>query len=249
MPARPHPFLDWPGPIPFAHRGGASDAPENTMRAFEHAVGLGYRYIETDVHATADGVLVAFHDDDLSRLCGVPGHISELPWATVRTARVDGRDPVPLFEDLLGAWPELRINIDCKTDQAVNGLVAALRRADALDRVCLGSFSERRLTRLRKLLGPGLCSSLGTRAAAALRAGLPVRTGHCAQVPLRHGRLPVVDRPFLAAAHRQGLQVHVWTIDAAEEMERLLDLGVDGLMTDRPAVLRGVLERRGQWTQ
>jgi glycerophosphoryl diester phosphodiesterase len=249
MPARPHPFLDWPGPIPFAHRGGASDAPENTMRAFEHAVGLGYRYVETDVHATADGVLVAFHDDDLSRLCGVPGHISELPWATVRTARVDGRDPVPLFEDLLGAWPELRINIDCKTDQAVNGLVAALRRADALDRVCLGSFSERRLTRLRKLLGPGLCSSLGTRAAASLRAGLPVRTGHCAQVPLRHGRLPVVDRPFLAAAHRQGLQVHVWTIDAAEEMERLLDLGVDGLMTDRPAVLRGVLERRGQWTQ
>jgi glycerophosphoryl diester phosphodiesterase len=89
-----HPYLDWDGPIPFAHRGGASDAPENTMPAFEYAVDLGYRYIETDVQVTSDGVLVAFHDDDLKRTCGRDGRISRLPWSEVRTALVDGRAPV-----------------------------------------------------------------------------------------------------------------------------------------------------------
>jgi glycerophosphoryl diester phosphodiesterase len=90
-----HPFLDWPGPIPFAHRGGATEAPENTMPAFERAVGLGYHYLETDVHTTADGIVVAFHDDDLSRTCGRPGRISELPWREVATCRVDGKEPIP----------------------------------------------------------------------------------------------------------------------------------------------------------
>ena len=75
-----HPYLDWDGPLPFAHRGGASDVPENTMEAFQYAIDLGYRYLETDVHVTSDGVLVAFHDNDLLRTCGRPGKISELPW-------------------------------------------------------------------------------------------------------------------------------------------------------------------------
>src|SRR5215207_5725122 len=99
MTAARHPFLEWDGPIPFAHRGGASDAPENTMPAFEYAVNLGYRYVETDVQVTADGVLVAFHDDDLRRTCRRPGKITELPWSEVSTALVDGAAPIPLLED------------------------------------------------------------------------------------------------------------------------------------------------------
>ncbi|MFZ9628747.1 MAG: glycerophosphodiester phosphodiesterase [Ilumatobacteraceae bacterium] len=252
MQRRTHPYLDWDGPIAWAHRGGASDQPENTMPAFEYAVGLGYRYVETDVQVTADGVLVAFHDDDLSRTCGRPGRISRLPWREVQTARVSGQAPIPLLEDLLGAWPNLRVNIDCKSDAAVAALVSTLRRCAALPRVAVGAFDDRRLRRLRAQLGDELCTSLGPVGVAALRAGLPGhglnRGAHAAQVPVRQGPVRVVDDSFVRRAHARGLHVHVWTIDDAAEMNRLLDLGVDGLMTDRPAVLRSVLETRGAWT-
>ena len=245
-------FLDWPGPLAFAHRGGASEAPENTLPAFEHAVRLGYTYLETDVHVTADGTLLAFHDDHLDRVTDRTGTIAELPWATVREAKVDGREPIPQFEELLSSFPDARINVDPKHDEAVEPLVAALRRCDAVDRVCIGAFSDRRLARLRALCGDRLCTSLGPRDIAKLRAtsiGAPrLRLpAPCAQVPTAARGITLVDRRFVDAAHRQGLQVHVWTIDEPEEMRRLLDLGVDGIMTDRPAVLRDVLEARGQW--
>jgi glycerophosphoryl diester phosphodiesterase len=251
VPAAPHPYLDWPGPIAFAHRGGASDAPENTMPAFEYAVGLGYRYVETDVQVTSDGVLVAFHDNDLSRTCGRSGRISDLPWTEVRTALVNGVAPVPLLEDLLGAWPDLRVNIDCKSDDAVDALVACLRRCRATHRVALGAFSDRRLQRLRGALGGAACTILGPVGVASLRVGaprLPFNGGaHAAQVPVRQGPITVVDQRFVDRAHERGLHVHVWTIDDPQEMRRLLELGVDGIMTDRPALLRGVLEERGVW--
>ncbi|MCU0260432.1 MAG: glycerophosphodiester phosphodiesterase [Ilumatobacteraceae bacterium] len=247
MPAT-HPFLDWDGPIPFAHRGGAGEEPENTLPAFARAVAMGYVYLETDVHATADGVLVAFHDPDLSRTCGRPGRIDELPWSEVAAARVHDREPIPLLEDLLSAFPDARINIDCKADSAVDALVAAIRRTGCIDRVCVGGFSDRRLRRLRAELGPALCTSYGPGQVAALRAwGRAPGGGLAAQVPVRQGRVTIVERRFLRAAHARGVQVHVWTIDDAAEMDRLLDLGVDGIMTDRPAVLREVLERRGAW--
>lgn len=246
-------FLDWPGPIPFAHRGGASEVPENTMPAFEHAVRLGYRYVETDVHVTADGVLLAFHDDVLDRVTDGSGRIDELPWSVVQHAKVDGREPIPRFEDLLGAWPDLRVNVDPKHDGAVPALADTLRRAGAIDRVCVGAFSDRRLTRLRRLLGPRLCTSLGPAGVARLRSasfGVPSGrlTAPCAQVPTRSGRVTLVDDRFVRTAHRRGMHVHVWTIDDSAEMGRLLDLGVDGIMTDRPAVLREVLEARGAWS-
>lgn len=248
VPSSRHPFLDWHGPLPFAHRGGASDVPENTMPAFEYAVELGFRYLETDVQVTADGVLVAFHDDDLQRTCARPGRISELSWAEVREARVDGVAAIPLLEDLLGAWSDVRINIDCKSDAAVPALVETLRRTTALDRVCVGAFSDRRIRRIRAQLGPDLCSALGPAGVAALRFGGPTPAGaHTAQVPVRQGPLTIVDEKFVDRAHRRGIEVHVWTIDDPVEMERLLDIGVDGLMTDRPAVLRDVLSARGHW--
>ncbi|MFZ4811912.1 MAG: glycerophosphodiester phosphodiesterase [Ilumatobacteraceae bacterium] len=248
MPRPPHPFLDWDGPIPFAHRGGASDVPENTMAAFQYAVDLGYVYVETDVQVTADGVLVAFHDDDLQRTCGTPGRISQLPWHRVKTMLVDGKAPVPLLEDMLGTWPTMRVNIDCKSNAAVDALVASLKRTDSLDRVLVGGFNDRRLARLRDALGPRLATSTGPAAVAALR--LTGRTGVPAiatQVPVQQGPITVTTADFVERAHRLGMHVHVWTIDDAAEMDRLLDLGVDGIMTDRPAVLREVLERRGAW--
>ncbi|HEX4980153.1 MAG TPA: glycerophosphodiester phosphodiesterase [Ilumatobacteraceae bacterium] len=249
MPASSNPFLDWPAPLAFAHRGGASEAPENTLPAFERAVQLGYTYLETDVHVTADGVLVAFHDTDLSRTCGRPGIITELPWSDVSAARVGGREPIPLMEDLLEAFPDARFNIDCKSNAAVDALVAAIKRSNCGPRVCISAFDDRRLRRLRGALGPGVCTSLGPAQIAALRfLGRTAGGGAAAQVPVKQGRVTLVDERFVSGAHRRGLQVHVWTIDDADEMRRLLDLGVDGIMTDRPAVLRDVLVERGEWS-
>jgi glycerophosphoryl diester phosphodiesterase len=245
-------FLDWPGPIPFAHRGGAGDWPENTMPAFEGAVALGYRYVETDVHVTSDGVLLAFHDDHLDRVTDRTGAISELPYREVKAALVDGREPIPLLEDLLGAWPELRVNIDPKHDGAVDTLADVIERTNAVDRVCIGSFSDRRVARLRWRLGPRLCTACGPRAVARLvltRPGRRVRAfaEDCAQVPPGRWKAPLVSERFCAVAHERGLQVHVWTIDDADQMHALLDRGVDGIMTDRPAVLKDVLQARGAW--
>lgn len=246
-------FLDHPGPIPFAHRGGASEHPENTMAAFGHAVELGYRYLETDVHATVDGVLVAFHDDVLDRVTDRQGVIAQLGWDSVKQARLGGEHGIPLLADLLAAWPDVRVNIDMKHDGSVAPLVDVLDRTAAHDRVCVASFSERRLQRFRALTGGRVCTSTGPLDIARLRflglGRLPVGsfTAACTQVPVRQGPLPIVDRRFVAAAHRCGLAVHVWTIDDRAEMERLLDLGLDGIMTDRPTVLKEVLVSRGQW--
>jgi len=245
-----HPFLDWPGPLPFAHRGGASDNPENTMPAFQHAVDLGYKYLETDVHATSDGVLVAFHDPDLSRTCDRAGTINQLTWSEVSQARVDGREPIPLFEDLMEQFPDTRVNIDCKADSAVDGLIASLKRLDCLDRVLIGSFSDRRLRRLRAEFGDALCSSYGPAQIVSLKyAGRAPWGGQVAQVPVKQGPITVVTERSIRNAHRRGVQIHVWTIDEPDEMNRLLDLGVDGLMTDRPQVLKDVLIARNEWHQ
>ncbi len=256
---RAWPFLDHPGVIAFAHRGGAGDWPENTLPAFEAAVALGYRYVETDVHVTADGYLVAFHDSSLDRVTDHDGLIADLPWRVVGEARVApppgssaAGAPIPLLEDLLGTWPRLRVNIDPKADSAVGPLLEVLRRTDAWERVCVGAFSDRRLARIRRLSGDQVCTSLGPRDIARLRlAGTGVPVGRfaaaCAQVPARAAGRKLVDHRFLAAAHSRGLAVHVWTIDEPAEMTRLLDLGVDGIMTDRPGVLKDLLVARGQW--
>jgi glycerophosphoryl diester phosphodiesterase len=250
-PSRPsrHPFLEWETPLAFAHRGGASGVPENTMAAFERAVRLGFRYLETDVQLTADGVVVAFHDDDLSRTCGRPGLISELPWREVATARVDGREPIPRLDELFTAFPEARVNIDCKNDRVAGPLADVLRNANVLDRVCVGAFSDRRLRRLRRQLGPRLCSSAGPVEVAVLRlTGFTLPGPMAMQVPVRRGRFTIVNRRFVERAHRRGLPVHVWTVNEPLEMRHLLDLGVDGIVTDRPADLRDVLTERGQWS-
>ncbi|MEO6159200.1 MAG: glycerophosphodiester phosphodiesterase family protein, partial [Ilumatobacteraceae bacterium] len=207
-----HPYLDWPGPIAWAHRGGASDAPENTMPAFEYAVGLGYRYVETDVQVTADGVLVAFHDNDLQRTCGRAGRINEMTWSELSTVKVNDVAPIPLLEEMLGTWPELRINIDCKTNAAVDALVATIRRTNSAHRVLVAAFSDARLRRLRQRLGTDACTALGPAATAALKFGVLRHTpALAAQVPVRQGLLTVTDARFVARAHRAGVQVHVWT--------------------------------------
>ena len=248
-----HPFIQAANPIAFAHRGGASDAPENTMPAFQRAIDLGYRYIETDVHATKDGVLLAFHDDDLLRTCGQPGVISEMNYDDVKEFRINGQEPIPLMQEIFDAWPNAMVNIDCKADSALLPLTAALRGPGILDRVCIGSFSDKRIATLRETFGAALCTSLGPREVAKLRVRSwvgPPRSfpgAYAAQVPHKQGPLTITDKKFVEEAHQSGLKVHVWTIDDPDEMNLLFDLGVDGIMTDRPQVLKDVMIERGIW--
>ena len=242
-------------PVAIAHRGGAGEAPENTLPAFARAVMLGYRHLETDAHVTRDGVLVAFHDARLDRVTDRHGAIAELDIAEVEAADAghaftpdSGRSfpfrgrgvHVPRLEELLVRWPAAWVNIDPKSDACVTPLVALIDRLGAWDRVCIGSFSDRRLARVRALSAGRARTSMGPRAVAIARvtaAGgrMPRLGADCVQVPERSGRIPIVTARFLAAAHRAGLPVHVWTVNDDAAMHRLLDLGVDGLMTDRLA--------------
>lgn len=245
-------FFDHPGPLAFAHRGGASEKPENSWSAFEHAVALGYNYIETDVRATCDGVAVTFHDPGWARLTGRPGLVNATAWPEVASLKLpDGRG-VPRLEEALSAWPALRWNIDVKADEAVGPVVACIERAAARKRVLVTAFSGRRLAKLRAALpGAAFGAARGQVAArvVAARLGLPaVRTqARAFQVPPTWRGVRIVDARFVVACHRAGAQVHVWTVDEQAEMAGLLDLGVDGVMTDRPSVLKELLERRGQW--
>ena len=255
MPAARYAFLDGPAPVAMAHRGGAIEHLENTFPAFQACVEMGYRYLETDVRVTADGVLAVFHDPTLERVTDRSGRIDTLPWSEVSTARIGGREPILRLEDLLGAWPDVRFNLDIKAAGVLAPLVRLVRRLAIADRICLGSFSDARIAAARRLFGPSVCTALGPRGVAALRlssyspraAGLVRIQAGVAQVPLQLGGRALVDERFLAAAHARDLQVHVWTVDAEEEVTTMLDLGVDGLMTDRPAMLKELLEKRGQW--
>src|SRR5690606_33773348 len=164
-----YPYPEHDGLLAFAHRGGASAWPENTMPAFQGAVDLGYRYLETDVHATRDGVLLAFHDDKLDRVTDRTGVIAEMDYADVKQARVDGREPIPLMAELLSAWPDVRINIDPKRDNAAGPLIRLLKDMNAIDRVCVTAFSGKRTAGIRAALGPRLCTGMGPMSTSRLR--------------------------------------------------------------------------------
>ncbi|RSN24473.1 glycerophosphodiester phosphodiesterase [Amycolatopsis sp. WAC 04169] len=252
------PYLADPLPRAFAHRGwhlGDLEGLENSLPAFQQAVTEGYRYLETDVHATSDGVVVVHHDAALDRTTDGTGLISQQTWAQLRTVKIGGRAPLSRLEDVLEELPEARFNIDVKSNDAVEPFVRAIERSGAHDRVAAASFSDARLARIRKLAGPKLVTAMGPRSVAVMWANgfLPLFSlralsrGAMAQVPVRQGRLKVVDRAFLRQATRGGFEVHTWTVDDPAEMRLLLDLGVHGIVTDRPDLLREVLRERGAW--
>ena len=259
--ASDYPYFDNAGfPIAFAHRGGAQTGAnvglENTMVAFQTAVDMGYRYIETDVHATSDGVLLAFHDATLDRATDGTGAIARQRLSELRHVKIDGREPIPSLDEILSSWTDLRVNIDAKSDACVRPLVAAIDAHSAWDRVCVASINPLRIRRLRALLGRRVPTAFSVVEVGALRL-LPTGTGRrlllggraeAAQVPVRRGPLEVVTADFVYRAHQLDKQVHVWTIDAPDEIHRLLDLGVDAIFTDRIDVLRDVYRQRGIWT-
>lgn len=256
------PFLDEPvGVVAFAHRGGAYhpeiEGLENTLAAFRHAWELGYRYLETDVHATRDGVLLAFHDTVLDRVTDQKGEISRLTYGDVQRALIGGRECVPTLAQLFDEFPDARFNIDIKSAGAVRPLVDFIEARDAHDRVLVGSFSPRNLNTFRRLSRGRVATSAhplevvayllvpSGRLADRLTRGRP----QALQIPHRRGPLVLAGRRLVARAHSAGKQVHVWTIDDPAEMHALVEQGVDGLMTDRTDILRDVLRQRGLWRE
>lgn len=245
-------FLDHPRPLAIAHRGGALEAEENTLPAFAHAVENGYTHVELDVRATRDGVVVVHHDPTLARMTGDPRAIADLDWADLREVRTHGGAEIPRLESVLEEHPGLFVNVEAKSDTVVVPLAGVVRRMYALERIGTGSFRPRRTAGLRAQLGARLCWSPAHVSVLGLWLrgwGLPVPLGGfpVVQVPERYRGVPVVTPRFVRAAHRAGVQVQVWTVNDADAMTRLLDMGVDGLMTDRPTLLRRVLEGRGEW--
>lgn len=254
------------GPAPtsvvaFAHRGGAYhpeiEGLENTLAAFEHAVALGYTHLETDVHTTSDGVLLAFHDAVLDRVTDRSGEIASMTLSDVRAARIGSHHQVPTLAELFDAFPEARFNIDLKSRTAAAALATFLAERDAWERAVVTSFSPATLRAFRRLSGGRARTGAHPLEVAAYlllpsawlarwaTPGRPVAL----QIPHRRGRLVVAGRGLIRRAHANGLQVHVWTIDDPAEMRELLDRGVDGLMTDRTDLLKDVLLERGQWRE
>lgn len=260
MRAERYPYFDQPFAA-YAHRGGALYGPnrgrENTLHAFSQAIGLGYSYLETDVHATTDGVLVAFHDVQLDRVTDRTGRITRLPYAEVARARVGGRDPIPTLAELLVAFPAARFNIDAKSDGAVGLLAEAVAEHEAYDRVCVTSFGVARLHRLRRRLGPRVASAASSAGVAlnrftpwltwALNSPAPVLQLPIAY-PFRGRQIRVLTPSLVRAVHRTGKRVQIWTVDDPGVMAELIELGVDGIFTDRIDVLKDVLVRHGLWT-
>ncbi len=245
-------YLEPEPPIAFAHRGGATVAPnvgiENSLAAFTHAYELGYRYMETDVRCSNDGVVYACHDARLDRLLGRDAAIADLSSTEIDAALLGDREPIVRLETLVDALPGARWNIDVKADDAVIPTTGLVERMGVLDRICLASFSHARLVQMRALL-PQVVTSASSREVAQMVLGFLPKAPRIFQIPVKHGPIPVLTRRLLDRAHRAGRFVHVWTIDDPQEMQRLADLGVDGIMTDRTDLLKDVLIARGQWKE
>ncbi|MEZ5157281.1 MAG: glycerophosphodiester phosphodiesterase [Candidatus Nanopelagicales bacterium] len=253
-----HPYLVAAPPVAFAHRGGAREAPENSLRAFHRAVSLGFEYIETDIRATADGVPVVFHDQSLQRVTDRVGRIRDLPFSEVKKAHIGNAERVHSLREVLDKFPRTRFNIDIKEDNAVAPILELLGESDFLDRICVASFSWARLRAVRAKFGQAVCTSLAPQEISALvsrsrlgrvsfasRLALP-KGPACVQVPRRASRVPIITASLVRHAHERGWPVHAWTINDPMQMNALLDIGVDGIVTDRPSVLRQVIDGRSR---
>ena len=265
----PHPFFAQATPIVIGHRGCAGEAPENTLASFERALADGAAVLETDVHITRDGEPVLIHDDEVDRISDGSGRVAEFDLAGLQKldaahqfSRDGGRSHpergrghrVPSLREALAAFPGARFNLELKEDLPglVENTLAAVVEAGRCDTTLLTSGDDRVMRSLRAQVArekrkPALGASpaeVAGFAVSALRGEPPPAGPMALQVPTEFAGRPLATPAFVAHAHRHGVQVHVWTINEPDEMERLLDLGVDGIVTDFPALLVSVLTRR-----
>lgn len=256
---KPCSYLSHEHPIRFAHRGSTILWPENTMTAFQGAVDSGCIYIETDLHVTIDGVLVTFHDDKLERLTNGKGWVKDWNWEDLRkldaayhfnpAANYPLRNSgitIPSLEKVMTTFPNLMLNLDLKQPGIEQNVVDFIKKFGYENRVMIASFKAGRVRRFRSLSGSCCATSAGYTEAGAFwvysRIGKSYKIPAAAlQVPPRKGWLTIVDEKLIKNAHALGIQVHVWTVNEPQEMQRLIELGVDGIITDRIDLLNRVL--------
>lgn len=247
-------YSEGSGPLAIAHRGGAGLAQENSLAAFALASALGLRYLETDIRMTRDGHLVCFHDATLERVTSATGPVRSQSLRDLRALRINGIEPIPTFGEALDAFPEQFFSVDLKDKASIEPLVKILRRKGVAERVCIAGAWDGWLAHVRREV-PEVTTALGWRSLTALlscaRAGLrppkALATAEFAHVPIKLGRVPIYVERLVAMSHDIGVRVVVWTVDEPVVMRRLLDAGVDAIITDRPDVLREVLLSRDQW--
>lgn len=255
----------WRAPVPIAHRGSRTLWPENTDVSFRGAYELGYRHFETDLHITSDGALVCIHDDTVDRTTNGSGPVDRFTSSQLRDLDAGFRHRtddgfafrgqgvrVPTLDWLLETFPDTSLVLDMKVDGLAGPLAALVDDLNAYDRLIVGSFSDSRLAEFRDITDGRVPTSSGPALARlwvlASRVGRGVPGDASAlQLPTQLRGVRVVDEKLVGAAHEAGLQVHVWTVNERHEMVRLLDMGVDGLVTDRGDILKSVLIGRGEW--
>ncbi|MCP5047358.1 MAG: glycerophosphodiester phosphodiesterase [bacterium] len=246
-----HPYLSLEHPIRLAHRGSCLLWPENTMTAFQGAINHGCHYIETDLHVTKDGTIVMFHDNTLDRITNATGPINEWHWNDL--SKLDaayhfkpeedyplrGKSiNIPTLEETMDVFPNTRFNLDLKQPNIESTIADFINKYNYHDRVLITSFTGSRSRKCLKLLKHPTATSAGFRQAlffwalSRIKLRLPLQV-NALQVPPCKGSLTVVDKKLINAAHALGIQVHAWVINDPDEMRRLLDLGVDGIVTDR----------------
>ena len=245
-----HPFFQDYSFYGFVHRGGDEVETENTIEAFKYSSDLGFVFIETDVQATKDGHVVIFHDATLRRMAGVNKSIKELTLKEINEIDLLDGGKIPLLSEALETFPNLRFNIDIKTEDALEETIQIIKKMNFLDKTCLASFSSSRLKRIKHLAGPEACISSGQMdifkmMCQSMGIGLKPTKSQCAQIPLKQWGVPVLTKKFIEIAKKQNKLVHVWTIDDKDQMFELIEFGVDGLMTDKPSVLKEAMVEKG----
>lgn len=242
-------------PLIIAHRGGANEYPENSIESFDAMRAAGFTHIETDAHATSDGVAVFAHDPQLDRTTDATGNIADYTWSELSKVKDASGHTLMRVDEVLDQFPDIVFNIDAKSDGVVEPLTAAVSRTRSEHSVCLASFNERRLGRIRSIL-PGVTTSMGMAAIARVVAAAtlgrpssrllrrlpgPEAGVDVAQVPFSYRRIPVLTPRFIAAAHSRGIAVHAWTINDLAGVDTLLEWGIDGIITDEPTAVRNHL--------
>jgi glycerophosphoryl diester phosphodiesterase len=240
-----HRYLSVPGIAISAHRGGSIEAPENTIEAFQYALDLGCKYIETDVQLSSDGIPYIFHDDDLKRLLNKEIQFNSLQSSEVDKLMLFQKYNIPTLEAVLLKFPEALFQIDVKTNEVTMPALEIIEKCNAMDRVCIASFDSSRLKKVSDLY-PEVCISMGPKEVLKLLLSsfklynkeVP---GNCLQIPIYQYGLKLVTQRFINHVQSKGLKIMVWTINDEETMRDLIKLGVNGIITDKPRVLKDVL--------
>jgi glycerophosphoryl diester phosphodiesterase len=246
-------YFDGQTPRVIAHRGFPSGHAENTIGAFRAAVEVGADILETDVHLSKDGQVIVAHDFDLSRVAGLPGLVSEYTASELAAIDLGFGQGFSTLVETLEAFPGAKFNIDVKVPEVVDPFVDVVSQMNVHDRVLVASFDETSRSRAVSRL-PGVVSSAtsGHIIEGRLRSWLGLSGATWAmppeiraiQVPPTHWGMALVTPSFVRMVHQKGLEVHVWTINEARDMERLLEMGVDGIVTDRADLAVKIVAKR-----